>query len=103
MEVDAISALSKHNQFGVAEVKITKLQSGLIKALNQVARAAKFFIGLDKLRLAGFEWIKKPCKPSEVVVITLYNLGYEKEKLKLKLASTLEEEGISGDAASVYD
>ncbi|MEM3550648.1 MAG: hypothetical protein QXV01_06105 [Candidatus Bathyarchaeia archaeon] len=93
VEVDAISILSSSKEFSVAEIKVSKLCDKLVDACDQAATRTKIFMNLDKLRRI-FNWIEEPCKPLEVAVVTLYNLGSYKTELKSELAKSLEREGL---------
>lgn len=103
LEVDALSVSADQRLFAVAEVKVSKLKSAFEEAFKQVVYAAKFFMEPDHIRLAGFKQIKESCKLLEAAVVTLYNLGDDKERLKSEFSSLFEEEGLPGEVVSIYD
>ena len=88
VEVDAASITEKG--LAVAEIKISKSLDRLEEGCRQVVRA------VERLTAGGAP------SPIEVAVVTLYNLGKSKERVRSVLRGLLDERGISATAA-VYD
>jgi hypothetical protein len=101
VEVDVVSA--DGGCFAAAEVKISKDREKLGEACEQVAEAMKELQEPERLKRAGFRWVKGTCRPSEAAVVTLYDLGSCKEDVRGKLSDHLEKRGIDASIAIVYD
>jgi hypothetical protein len=101
VEVDAASA--DGGCFAAAEVKISRDREKLGKACEQVAKAMKELQEPERLKRAGFRWVKGMCRPSEAAVVTLYDIGGYKEDLRSELSGYLEDRGIDGSIATIYD
>ncbi|MEM3734936.1 MAG: hypothetical protein QW158_08345 [Nitrososphaerales archaeon] len=101
VEVDVVSVHSK--EFAVAEVKVSRPPSDkLFEGCEQVAEAAKMFMNPNTLKRI-FTWLREPCNPSEVALVTPYSLKGHKAELESRLVRSLEEKGINEVSASVYD
>nr|MDO8079350.1 hypothetical protein [Candidatus Freyarchaeota archaeon] len=102
VDIDVLSVNSSNKEFSVAEVKVSKLRDELSKACDQAAARAKMFMNLDTLRKV-FKWVKEPCNPIEVSIITPYNISDYKDEIKSELKTSLKKESVDEKYASVYD
>lgn len=68
-----------------------------------MARAIEKLQEPGKLSLAGFKCVEGVCRPSEAAIVTLYNLGSYKDELRSMHKDYLEERGIDGNIAKIYD